>query len=106
MRLDRNINPDGRGKYALVKIRAIHALPEDEKQFALRRLEVLHEMGVIDFGDAKENDFFVLRLKDMGAPAALHAYAEFFKNIDPEWASEVKSLADKAYARFDRKMPD
>lgn len=108
MKLDRNINPDGRGKYALVKMREV---PSDsdgsQKANEIREaLSTLARHGCLDYGDAKENDFFVLRLRDVGAAHALRAYAEFFRNTDPEWFDEIKALADKSYARFDRKMPD
>lgn len=54
MKLDRNINPDGRGKYALIN---------------LRRNTI--EWG----GPTPEEQFFVLKLKDEFAAPALRAYA-------------------------------
>lgn len=51
MKLDRNINHDGRGKYALINLRT----------------------NKVEWGE--EGQFFVLKYKDIFAEAALRAYA-------------------------------
>jgi hypothetical protein len=108
MKLDRNINPDGRGKYALVLLRNVNAMPEGEqKNEVLRCLDILSEHDVVDLGDENtDGEFFVLRLRDVGAPIALGAYASCFRQTDPEWAAEVSRLAEKAYAHPNKKQPD
>ncbi len=85
MKLDRNTNPDGKGKYALINLRT----------------------NKVEWGNNLEDEFFVIKLKDRFAERALRAYAlavrEFIKHCDPpltehmeEWAEEVEGLADKA----------
>jgi hypothetical protein len=72
MKLDRNINSDGKGKYALVRLRTIQNT--DEAYALLRRLEAL---GVLDWGCVGQPDeFFVIKLRDKFAPAALEAYSK------------------------------
>jgi hypothetical protein len=87
MKLDRNINPDGKGKYALIKLR--------EKPF------------VVDFGDTPDSDFFVIRLKDKYAAPALLAYSLAAREDgDIEWADEVFRLAEKAANHPGKRKPD
>jgi len=52
MRLDRNVNPDGRGKYALINLRT----------------------NKVEWGN--ETQFFVIKYSDEFAFAALKAYSE------------------------------
>lgn len=52
MKLDRNINPDGKGKYALINLRK----------------------NTVEWGEPDQ--FFVIKYKDEFAAAALEAYAE------------------------------
>ena len=90
MQMDRNLNPDGRGKYALIRLRdgdpkAVRIDGED--CWATPR-------GSIDFGKVGAADeFFVIKLKDKYAQAALMAYADAARADDPEWAGEVEVLA-------------
>lgn len=106
MKLDRNINKDGTGKYALLLLRNIPKLDDAPKEAVLSAMSVLRSEGILDYGDHDETEFFVLRLRDQGAAVALHSYAKFFRRIDSEWADEVDALADKAYAHANRKLPD
>lgn len=69
MRLDRNINPDGRGKYALINLRTNKV-----------------EWG----GPTAEEQFFVLKLKDEFAAPALRAYAEAVRTK----AAEIEGSAE------------
>lgn len=75
MKMDRNQNPSGMGKYALINLRTNQV-----------------QWGAI--GDADE--FFVIKLKDKHARVALKAYAQSAVLDDPEWAQEVYDLAERA----------
>jgi len=93
MKLDRNTNPDGKGKYALLLLRHItRDSPEDVRA----AVKLLKSKGLLDFGDINETEFFVIRLKDIGAAPALWAYTFEYLGHDREWASEIFALADKA----------
>jgi len=100
MKLDRNINADGKGKYALIKLRtALIRVAANPGLMEFSRADV-------DFGDTPETDFFVIRLKDKYAGAALHAYAEAAKADDLEYATEIDALAQAADRRMPKHMPD
>ena len=111
MKLDRNMNGDGRGKYALLLLRKLE-LYESPETFGESEVEkaikTLHEVGMIDWGIVgTESEFFVTRLKDQNAPASLHAYAqEAEANGDREWAEEVRSMARRAEVNPWKKRPD
>lgn len=102
MKMDRNINEDGIGKYALINLRKLdlcgHAgtfqrwTPEVEQA-----LKVLEEVGALEWGRIGEQDeFFVIKLKDINAPGALTGYAFAAEATDPEWAAEVRSMLERA----------
>jgi hypothetical protein len=75
MKLDRHINPDGRGKYALINYRTLR----------------------VELGDTPETEFFVIKLKDKYAMAALYAYAHAAElDGEHEWADEVRALAARS----------
>lgn len=76
MKLDRNINPDGQGKYRLW----------DERKQA----------WVDDCGPGQEHEFFVIMLKDRNAQSPLDAYATAISVRDPEFSAEVRELANRA----------
>lgn len=99
MKLDRNI-PDGHGnKYALIKNRALEELRQPDGTIPDRigdALLTLVEAGVLDWGCTPETEFFVIRLKDKNAAAALAGYASKAQEDDPEYAYEVSELADRA----------
>jgi hypothetical protein len=76
MKLDRNINTNGLGKYRLW----------DERKQA----------WVDDCGPGQEHEFFVIMLKDKHAQKALEAYAISISVDDPEFGAEVFELADRA----------
>lgn len=88
MRLVRSTSEDGRCKYAIVDNRT------GEKVEA-------------KVGDPEE--FFVLKLKDKYAPAALRAYADAVRADeagDREYAREVWQLSMRAERMPNRKRPD
>jgi len=107
MKLDRNINPSGRGKYALVKMRELTNREIKSDFSATSAVEALAKKGIVDFGGTPETDFFVIRLKDKYAGAALEAYADSVRKDgdNEEYAKEIYDLALKAQAMKSRR-PD
>lgn len=93
MRLDRNANPDGKGKYALIKLR-VDDIRHRIKIPNLVTAAVL--VDAIDLGDKPETEFFVIRLKDKNAANALMAYSVSCKQDDPEFSREIHALAMRA----------
>lgn len=80
MKLDRNTNPDGTGKYALVNMRKLipiaDANPEREQSETLRAFDLLLSQGIITLGNEPPGDqFFVMKYKDKFTAPALFAYA-------------------------------
>ncbi len=107
MKMDRNMSLYGTGKYALINLRKIpNRLQSDDPDIlsvgVVRNPEAI-EMGLVGAKD----EFFVIKLKDKYARAAMLAYASAAQADDPEWAGEVRDLADRAseYSRF-CKAPD
>ena len=105
MKFDRDMNDNGKGKYALIKLRD---LPGEVKT----REEILEAVNnnpeCIDLGYVgSDSEFFVLRLKDKYAAAALRAYANE-ANIDnnTQWAIQVLKLVDRAIHHPNKKTPD
>ncbi len=95
MKLDRNVNADGRGKYALINWRR----------------------STIEFGNTDEDEFFVIKLKDRFAAPALKAYAESVEQYGNEigghggldmheYATEIFELASRAEDHPCQKTPD
>ena len=75
MRLIRNTSDDGRCKYALIDNRT------GEK---------------LEASAGHPEEFFVLKLKDEFSEPALRAYANAARDWDPEFASDVDEMADRA----------
>ena len=102
MKLDRNINADGMGKYALLKLRKLDEFRESEPfgeipSTILTALEVLEAYGILDRGRAgTEAEFFVIRLKDKYAGDALGSYALAAMEDDREYAYEIAEMAARA----------
>jgi len=76
MRLERNINADGFGKYSLVNHK--------------KDGELEHGMP------GTKDEFFVIKLKDLHAKAALLAYAKSAEFYDSEYAADIRDLAARA----------
>lgn len=111
MQMDRNLNEDGRGKYALVLLRSllnyVGSGPFDGHAPNIQAaLDTLRDAGALDLGNSTDTEFFVIRLKDRSAEAALNAYATDAAQYDQEWAREVFALADKAKHHPCKKTPD
>lgn len=104
MKLDRNINGDGKGKYALIRLRDIEM--DSEAMSLLRRLE---DLGHLDWGCVGHYDeFFVVKLRDRFSPGAIKGYADAVMDAsqleaDPtkakdlaQWAIQVQSMGERA----------
>lgn len=103
MKLDRNLNDDGTGKYALLKLRNLEAFREEGTfggvvaEPIASALKTLDDYGIVDWGNrGAESEFMVIRLKDKYAGDALASYAAAAAVDDPEWAAEVADMAGRA----------
>lgn len=121
MKLDRNINGTGRGKYGLVKTRRLAEIEKaDSEAAALIRsggsdrnradrqaihlgmdvaqaIALLETAGVIEWGQpGTESEFFVIKLRDQCARPALDAYADMAAEFDPEYECEIRALSARA----------
>jgi hypothetical protein len=93
MKLDRNLNPTGQGKYALINFRRADFDNEEVRH----AFAVLQSHGAIDMGFVGDPDeFFVIKLRDQHARPALDAYAAAAWPDDPEWANEVADMAKRS----------
>lgn len=96
MKLDRSINPTGKGKYALINLRKIPGDPRTPKELAEA---ILRNPECVEFGCVGGSDeFFLIKLKDRCAEFALRAYSEAAITFigDEEYAAQVRELADRA----------
>lgn len=94
MKLDRNINADGSGKYALLKLRVMRASMTPEIYTAVK---VLEDAGILDWGNTVDSEFMLIRLKDENAEAALSAYGiSATMRGDPEYGQEIEEMARRA----------
>lgn len=101
MKLDRNINQDGKGKYELIHLRG--ELTDDER----RAISILVNSGRIrNTSVGAPDEFFLIKLKDEFAYAALIAYADQASVHDTEYALEVYDMAYRAQAHPLSKRPD
>jgi hypothetical protein len=105
MRLTRNATPDGKCKYALVRLDKLRAMKD--QLGAGEALFALEQLGLIDYGEpGTENEFFALKLKDENAANALDAYAEAAGWTDEELSEDVTQLAERARYHPSRHRPD
>ena len=104
MRLDRKLNPDGRGKYALIKLREYPVVPADNVADG-GTTPVL--TSAIDMGNTPDTEFFVIRLKDKYAAPALQAYADAaILDGETEYGEDILELADRASQHPNSRRPD
>lgn len=98
MKLDRNLNAQGNGKYAVVNLRRMRELEgTDAHREACIALEALELAGVLERGNVGAPDeFFLIKLKDKHAQSALAGYAASAEIDDPEWAREVDELGRRS----------
>jgi hypothetical protein len=104
MKLDRNINGNGRGKYALLKLRKVADFntpgsPGYMHHASIKSaMDLLERHGILDWGTTRETEFFLIRLKDKYAGRSLRAYAVAAYTDDREYAEEISKLAARAGA--------
>lgn len=104
MKLDRNINGDGKGKYALVRLRGT-----EKESEAYDCLSTLDALGHLDWGIVGAKDeFFVVKLRDKYAPGALKGYADAVmrdSGAEPDslrardkaqWAIQIQEMGSRA----------
>lgn len=107
MKLVRNTTSDGSCKYALLRIDKM--LKDGEFTFIQDFLEKYPELKkYIEFGEPNtEEEFFVIKLKDINSTRALTAYVLEADKTDPEFALEVMDLALRSGKRHTScKQPD
>lgn len=117
MKLDRNIPGNkGRGKYALINHRRLLTLETGGgglgrdgvtmgsigvPRGVYNAIRTLENAGVWEWGATPEDEFFVIKLKDVGARAALAAYADVYDKpggvpLDDEYAAEIREMAARS----------
>jgi len=104
MKLDRNINEDGLGKYAILNLRRLGSFIDPADPFAnvaepiATALKTLEKAGILDWGrQGSESEFFVIKLKDCYAQNALSAYATTAAlDGEKEYSEEIRALAYRA----------
>lgn len=117
MKLDRNTNPDGRGKYALINMRKIkeiedagrkpspHETVECQRAIRVREsIEMLIREGVVTLGNESPGDqFFVMKYKDKFTADGLRGYANAISKELKLMSSgpEAVSLAEYCAQMFD-----
>lgn len=114
MRLVRNTTTDGTCKYALIrldKLRLMASSGDDvtrlRAEMAELNLKQAQRWGILEYaGKGDREEAFVIKLKDINAAPALHAYSEAAFDSDPELAKDVAELALRADSREDRHIPD
>ena len=105
MQLDRNIEGnEGKGKYALIKMREIPGNPQTPEELAQA---IVENPQCIDFGTlGSDSEFFLIRLKDRYAEPALRAYAKAAQLLDRQWGNAVMDMANRAASHPGRRSPD
>lgn len=97
MKMDRNMNADGSGKYAVINVRKLNELSAPGAYWPAgiqAAIEALEAAGVLEWGAVGDADeFFLIKLKDRYATAALLAYADAIEGDDSEFAAEVREMA-------------
>lgn len=103
MKMDRNENPDGCGKYAVVNLRKLNHFAGHVGTFqrwtpgVKAALDTLEALGALEWGAVGEPDeFFLIKVKDKHAQEALGAYAWSVSADDLEFAREVAALASRS----------
>ncbi len=94
MELDRDINVDGKGKYALINMRKIPTSPRTPQELAEA---ILKNPECVEFGRVgTEQEFFVIKLKDAFSQVALKAYSNEAYSHDPQYSDRILNLAERA----------
>jgi hypothetical protein len=107
MKLDRDASDIGMGKYGIVNVRRLKEIfkkltdsrTRDSSTAVEDAFKTLSNAGVITLGTSHSPDeFFLIKLKDKYAKAALEAYAKAAREDDPEYADAVQELANRSGA--------
>jgi hypothetical protein len=107
VKLDRNINANGRGKYALLKLRGLDNIDPKLDLDVEGAIDTLEAAGILDWGNTIDSEFMVIRLKDINAQPALRAYAGHARQFDPEYSNEIMEMADRSgVSHLNCKQPD
>jgi len=116
MSLDRNVTEDDTGKYALIRLDKLRKMIVDDPDFAYYARKLQRPSGgsaeiptdIIELGKSGSDDeFFVIKLRDKYASAALHAYAvAAWIDGDKELPRNVISLAERAKNHPNSHKPD
>lgn len=94
MQLDRNLNPTGKGKYALINLRKVDGDPRTAIEMAAA---IVAKPDALQLGIVGEPDeFWLIKLKDKYAAAALQAYADAAQADDPEYANQVREMVQRS----------
>lgn len=100
VKLDRDINDDGLGKYAVINLRKLQELCGNPSTFewwtpgVAQALKTLEEVGALEWGRTGEQDeFFLIKLKDKYAKHTLEQYAAAVGCEDEEYSQAVWELA-------------
>ena len=100
MKLDREINEDGKGKYALIQLRKVEVGSRCWKM-----LEELHAEGVLEWGCVGDPDeFFVIKLRDRYADSGICGYRQAVQKEAGRNANDdakFKDLTEYARALLD-----
>lgn len=95
MKLDRDINADGKGKYALIKLRMLPDRPHNVEHLVSMLCDHPEAVVLGDVGSADE--FFPIMLKDAFAQDALIVYARTAEAAgEKEYADAVTDMAKRA----------
>lgn len=98
MQLDRSITMPG--KYAILRLRKLNELLQaggHDAEILVASASNLKQLGVLDDSPAHSpGEYFVLRLRDRYAQAALIAYANAAWIDDPEYARDIWALTQRA----------
>lgn len=111
MKMDRDLNADGKGKYALVKLRDMPPKGSERYYIAMSAMGALSDLGMLDYGQVgTESEFFVMRLKDKFSYRGLLGYMkaiELEPEPDYEYAKAILNMVGRAglYSPF-CKLPD
>jgi hypothetical protein len=97
VRLDRNINHSGKGKYALINLRKIPTNPSTPHELAAA---ILANPEAVEFGTVgTPNEFWLIKLKDQYAANALFGYAAAVASDpdgDAQYYTEVMEMAHRS----------
>jgi len=103
MKMDRDINDDGGGKYAVINLRRLNSVAAGSGPFQRwspqveQALKTLEEAGALEWGRVGERDeFFLVKMRDQFAPGAIRGYAAMADGVDPEWATAVRTMLTRA----------